>query len=370
MTIAYQALLSEKIQHLKPYLPGKSIKEIEDKYQIHDVIKLASNENAWGCSKKVLKAIKSCRIEDISCYPNTYLHPFFKTLYEFLDIPAENLFISNGSDAIFSLLIQAYALPMLKNTCTHHYAFMGYEIQTRSFGLDCIKVKINPETWQFDIDEVIKACYQNVAIVFISNPNNPTGQFITWVEIKSILNNIPDNCLLVIDEAYFEYLQQEHPSLQYLLNTYPNLIITRTFSKAYGMASLRLGYAIANECIVHTLKKIQLPFTISQLALQAGLAAIQDQDFIGYTQKLTQHEKSFLEHAFQELPFKVRPCQGNFICIEQNKDVTELVTYLESQGIIIRPLNAFGLNHCARITVGTHEQNTRLLSCLHHYSNK
>ncbi len=370
MTIAYQALLSEKVQHLQPYLPGKSIKEIEDKYQIHDVIKLASNENAWGCSKRVLKAIHSATLDDISCYPNTYLHPFFKTLHEFLHIPAQNLFIANGSDAIFSLLIQAYALPLLKNTCTHQYAFMGYEIQSRTFGLDCIKVKVNPETWQFDIDELIQACYQNVAIAFISNPNNPTGQFITWDEIKTILNNIPADCLLVIDEAYFEYHQQERPSLQYLLDTYPNLIITRTFSKAYGMASLRLGYAIANECIVQTLKKIQLPFTISQLALQAGLAAIQDQDFIIYTQTQTQHEKSFLEHAFKELPFRLRPCQGNFICIELDRDATELVTYLESQGIIIRPLKAFGLNHCARITIGTHEQNNRLLSCLHDYSKR
>ena len=370
MTTSYQNFLSEKVKHLQPYLPGKSIKEIEDKYQIHDVIKLASNENAWGCSKHVLQAIQSTCIEDISCYPNTYLHPFFKTLAEFLDVSGKNLFITNGSDSIFSLLIQAYALPQLKNTCTHQYAFMGYEIQTNTFGLECIKVKVCPETWQFNIDELINASKKNVAIIFISNPNNPTGLAITWDEIKTILEQIPQNCLLVIDEAYYEYYHPDHPQLNSLLLDYPNLIITRTFSKAYGMASLRLGYAIANEVVVETLKKIQLPFTISQLALQAGHAAILDQDFIKLTTQHTQHEKMFLQHALQELPFKVRPCHGNFICIEQQQDVTELVNQLESKGIIIRPLRAFGLHHCARITVGTHEQNHRLLSGLNDYSKR
>lgn len=367
MITSIQTLIHPKVQDLKPYLPGKSIQEIQDKYHISDVIKLASNENAWGCSPKALQAIQNTQIKDISVYPNTYRHPFFNRLHTFLNIPPNNLFLANGSDAIFSLLIQAYALPKNKQTLTHQYAFMGYEIQSKTFGINCLKVAVDPITWQYQLTDIISFSHNNVAIIFLSNPNNPTGQRISWDEIEKILRHTPKNCLVVIDEAYYEYDEQVTPDLNVLLKQYPQLVITRTFSKAYGLASLRLGYAIAHEEIVNTLKKIQLPFTINQIALNAGFEALGDQEFIQHTTKQTKLGKAYLEQAFKQLPVKIHACHGNFVTLELQEPAIRLVNYLEANGIIIRPLNAFGLEHCVRITVGQAHENERLIKIMNQF---
>jgi histidinol-phosphate aminotransferase len=368
MKPAIQDLIHPKVKQLTPYLPGKSIQEIQEKHHLTDVIKLASNENAWGCSPKVLEKIQKTTMDDIRIYPNTYLHPFFKSLYHFLDIPAENLFLTNGSDAIFSLLIQAYAYPTQKQILTHQYAFMGYETQAHAYGLNCLKIPVCKETWQFNLDELIDESKKDVAIIFIANPNNPTGTKISWHEIEYLLQHIPQHTLLVIDEAYYEYdVISKSPKLDSLLASYANLIITRTFSKAYGLASLRLGYAMAHSEIIKTLKKIQLPFTISQITLNACEAAIHDQKFIQYCMTQASIEKEFLTQEIKKLPLILHSGHGNFISIELPTDIMPLVTYLESQGIIIRPLHAFGLKNCARITIGQHTQNEYLIQTLKKY---
>ena len=367
MTKTIESLIHSKVKDLKPYLPGKSIKEIQQKYQLKNVIKLASNENAWGCSQLVLESIKNTTMDDIYQYPNTYLHPFFQHLQHFLQVPKECLFISNGSDTIFTFLIQAFALPQQKKILTHQYAFMGYEIQAHGFGLDCEKVAVDPITWQFNLQDMIAQSQHNTAIVFLANPNNPTGQCLTWNEIAELLEQMPKDCLLVIDEAYYEYADIPHPQLNSLLEKYPNLIITRTFSKAYGMASLRLGYAIAHPKIIEILKKIQLPFSINQMALNAGIYALEDQTFIKKIVTLTHKEKNTLENALKNFPFKIHAGQGNFTTIELPYDSLELVTYLESQGIIVRPLHAFGLTQCVRITIGQAFQNEILINVLQRY---
>lgn len=367
MITAIQSLIHPKVMDLKPYLPGKSIKEIQQKYQIENVIKLASNENAWGCSPHALKAIQNTHMDDISFYPNTYLHPFFNQLREHLNISDSNLFLANGSDAIFSLLIQAYALPHNKQTLTHQYAFMGYEIQSKTFGINCLKIEVDPLNWHYKLTDLISYSHFNVAIIFLSNPNNPTGQKISWDEIEKLLKHIPKKCLVVIDEAYYEYNDEPHPDLNFLLTNYPQLIITRTLSKAYGLASLRLGYAIAHQEIISTLKKIQLPFTINQMALNAGFAALNDQDFIKNTVLNTKTGKAFLEAELNKMPIKLHFCHGNFVTIELQEEALKLVNFLESNGIIIRPLNAFGLNHCVRITVGRQEQNEQLIQLMNSY---
>jgi len=367
MTKTIESLIHNKVKDLKPYLPGKSIKEIQQKYQLKNVIKLASNENAWGCSPQVLASIKNTCMDDIYQYPNTYLHPFFQHLQHFLQVPKECLFISNGSDSIFTFLIQAFALPQQKKILTHQYAFMGYEIQAHTFGLDCEKVAVDPITWQFNLQDMIAQSQHNTGIIFLANPNNPTGQYLTWNEIAELLEKMPKDCLLVIDEAYYEYVDILHPQLNSLIEQYPNLIITRTFSKAYGMASLRLGYAIAHPKIVEILKKIQLPFSVNQIALNAGFHALKDEAFIKNSVRLTHKEKNTLENALKNFPFKIHTGQGNFTTIELPYDSLILVTYLESQGIIVRPLHAFGLAQGVRITIGQAFQNEILINVLQRY---
>lgn len=366
---AFQNLVDDKVKHLTPYLPGRSISEIQKQYHIHDVIKLASNENPLGCSPDVLKKLKKISSHDLSIYPATAQHPLLRHLCEFLDIDEGQILITNGSDAAFSLLLQAYACPFQKKILTHQYAFMGYEIQASSFGIDTLKAPIHPDDWTVDMAQFKKLILKKPAIVFIANPNNPTGQKLSWQDIESLLQTLSPETLLVLDEAYHEYDKTPHPALHPLLETYPNLVITRTFSKAYGLAGLRIGYLMAHPEIIQTLKRIQLPFTIHQLALIAANEALKDQDFIHQTQHVNQEGMQFLLHVLSDLPLVIRPSYGNFITIEDQQPIHSLVQYLESKGIIIRGLQAFGLENVARITIGTAAQNVRLSSSLHDYFN-
>jgi histidinol-phosphate aminotransferase len=363
----FSKLLHPLVAKIKPYLPGKSIREIEQKYGIHEVIKLASNENAWGCSPKVIEHLKHVNAQDISIYPNTYLHPCFQSLKEMLDIPGESLFISNGSDAIFSLLMQAFALPEHKSILSHQYAFMGYRTQAQSFGLDCLEVPVEPSTWRFKIQDMVAQINKKTAIIFLANPNNPTGVLMSWDELRILLDQTPNETLVVIDEAYYEYVEDEHPPILELIASYPHLIITRTLSKAYGLAGLRLGYAIAHPEIIQILKNIQLPFTVNQMALNAGQIALGDQLFIQRTQKKTQDEKQKLIKELSQLPLEIRPTHGNFLTLGLEEDVSNLVHTLEEEGTIVRPLHAFGLNHYLRITIGQEVQNNILINQLKHY---
>ena len=364
---AFQNLVSDKVKHLTPYLPGRSISEIQKQYHVQDVIKLASNENPLGCSPDVLKKLQNISSLDLSIYPATSQHPLLQDLCEFLNIHENQILITNGSDAGFSLLIQAFACPFQKKILTHEYAFMGYEIQASSFGIDTLKASVHPKSWTVDIAHLKKLTLEKPAIVFIANPNNPTGLKLSWEEIESLLQTLSPETLLVLDEAYHEYDLTPHPPLHTLLNTYSNLIITRTFSKAYGLAGLRIGYLMAHPQVIQTLKRIQLPFTINQQALNAAHIPLKDQNFIRQTQSNNQQGMEFLIQALKSTPLITRPSWGNFITIEDENPIQPLVQYLESQGIIIRGLQAFGLQNVARITVGTPLQNERLSLALHNY---
>jgi len=360
-------LIHPLVAKLQPYLPGKSIQEVQERYQLKHVIKLASNENAWGCSQKVSQALKHLQMQDICLYPNTYLHPFFQTLQTHLQLPSEAILVSNGSDAIFSLLMQAFALPQQKSILTHQYAFMGYATQANALGLECHQLPINEDTWEVDCDQWLKYCRPNTGLIFLANPNNPTGVLISWSKIEFLLQHLNPDILLIIDEAYQEYIDVPHPHLATLLARYPNLILTRTLSKAYGLAGLRIGYAMGNPEIIEILKKIQLPFCINQVALTAADAALKDQAFLQQVVSMTRTEKQALIQALQNLPLKLRPTEGNFITLGTESDVTPMVEFLEQAGIIVRPLHRFGLPHYTRITIGQHEQNKQLIKHLHDF---
>lgn len=363
----FDKLIHPLVAKLTPYLPGKSIQEVRQQYQLDSVIKLASNENAWGCSPKVVKAIKHLHMDDIARYPNTYLHPFAHTLKAYLHLSDNELLISNGSDAIFSLLMQAFALPQQKSILTHQYAFMGYATQAHALGLNCHALPIDAATWELDCKLLLAHCKQDTALIFLANPNNPTGVLIAWDEIEFLLRQLPHHVILVIDEAYQEYIEAPHPNLAKLISSYPNLIMTRTLSKAYGLAGLRVGYAMGNPAIIEILKKIQLPFTINQLALIAANEALKDQCFLQQTVCQTRLGKQQLIQSLQSLPVQCKTTEGNFITIGAKHDIMPLVQFLERAGIIIRPLHRFGLSNYARITIGQTEQNQMLVHQLHNY---
>lgn len=360
----YEKLPHEGIQTLAPYIPGKSIEELAREQGIANIIKLASNENPKGCSPRVLKALSELSRQKIATYPAAANSPLLKRLAKELNVDENMITLSNGSDALFQLLLVCFALHCNKHVITHKYAFQTYEVQAKTLGIPLIVTPIL-NNWRVDIEALINKCTSKTALIFLANPNNPTGTLITASEIKHLLHHIPDTTLLVLDEAYNEYLDFENKvDTLKLLVDYPNLIITRTFSKGYGLAGLRLGYAISNPTIRALLQKIILPFTINQAALTAGLAALNDEEFVLASANLNRIELKKVRNALIKMNFECLPSPANFITFNCKMDGNIIYNALLKHGIIVRPLHPYGLNNFLRVSIGTAEQNNCFIDIL------
>lgn len=352
------------IRTLAPYVPGKSIAELAREKGLQEIIKLGSNENPRGCSPHVLKAIQQLSNEQVSSYPIPSTHPLPQTLAKKLNIDQDMLTLSHGSDALFQLLIICFALHRQKHILTHDYAFQTYSILANIFGVPLISTPLL-KNWQIDIEAMIKACNEDTALIFIANPNNPTGALLSEADILHLLNYIPSSTILVLDEAYDEFLlaKDKSNSLK-LLKSFSNLVITRTFSKAYGLAGLRLGYSISDPNIHHLLQKIVLPFTINQAALVAGLAALEDDKFLSDSVALNHQELGRVRQELTQRGFECLPSFGNFVTVHCKIDGAIVYQALLNHGIIVRPLHPYKLDQYLRVSIGTTEQNTRFLDTL------
>ena len=349
---------------MTPYIPGKSIEELAKEQGISDIIKLASNENPRGCSPRVIEAMHALTIHQISSYPIAHAHPLVQKLAAKLSIDENWLTLSHGSDALFQLLINCFALHRDRHILTHDYAFQTYSILAKVLGVPLVSTPLL-SNWQVDIQALIQACNEKTALIFIANPNNPTGTFITHDDILHLLKHIPQTTLLVLDEAYHEFLNPANkPDSVSLLTAFSNVVITRTFSKAYGLAGLRLGYAISHPTIHALLQKIVLPFTINIAALTAGLAALEDEAFILQTAELNQEELKNVRKQLTQQGFNCLPSYGNFITFDCKVDGKIVFDALLKQGIIVRSLHPYGLNQYLRVTIGTPNQNRRFLDAL------
>lgn len=364
MPCDYDLLPHAGICSLNPYIPGKSADALAQERGLSDIIKLGSNENPLGCSPLVTKALANLSRPTIAAYPISSSHPLRQNLADKLGVDRDMLTLGNGSDSLFCLLLTCFALHTNKHVLTHDFAFSSYAIQAKTLGIPVVSTVIK-STWDVDIDAMIHACNEKTALIFISNPNNPTGLLIDQSDITRLLKSIPETTLLVLDEAYHEYV--DTPNKRYsieLLSKHSNLVITRTFSKAYGLAGLRLGYAIAHPQITALLYRIQLPFAVNIAALTAATAALTDDSFIQQTIELAQHGLKQLQHGLTALSLTHLPSSGNFITFNCNTDSMPIYQGLQDYGIIVRPLHPYGLNQFLRVTVGTQDQNTRFLDTL------
>ncbi len=353
------------IRSLHPYIPGKSIEELAREQNITDIIKLASNENPLGCSPLAREALAKLSSIQIAAYPSPGNHPLTTKLSRKLGISEDMLTLSDGSDLLFFFLLTAFALATGKKMLTHDCAFLSYKIQAQTLGIPQQIVLLKP-AWEVDVDAMIKAaCTEGTAILFIANPNNPTGLFIEPEEIERLLENIPASTIFVLDEAYYEfaYKPDDKRTLN-LLSRFPNLVITRTFSKAYGLAGLRLGYAIANPEITELLHRVQPPFAVNQAALAAAYAALDDDDFIQQTRELNSCGMQQLIQSLNALKIKLLPSSCNFVTIDCQRDSLEIYQNLLNKGIIVRPLHQYGQSNFLRISIGTSQQNSRLIESL------
>lgn len=364
MSYDYNRLPHPGIQTMSPYVPGKSIEELAEEKGLTDIIKLASNENPRGCSPLVTKALAALSPNQIATYPIPSAHPLPHALATKLNINLDMLTLGHGSDALFQLLIICFALHRDKSIITHDHAFQTYQILANIFGVPLISTPLL-DNWKVDIDAMISKCDDNTALIFIANPNNPTGSLLCRDDIITLLNNIPETTILVLDEAYYEYLNpNDNPDSLSLLNTFSNLVITRTFSKGYGLAGLRLGYAISHPTIRALMQKVALPFTISQTALTGGLSALEDEDFVQESVELNHQQLKRVRDTLIQFGFDCMPSFANFVTFDCKKDGRIVYNALLQQGIIVRPLHAYDLNQYLRVSIGTAEQNTRFLDTL------
>lgn len=362
MPVDFQQLSHEGIRNLMPYKPGKPIIEVAREFGLEDIIKLASNENPLGCSPRVITALESLSPALLASYPSAINHPLYEKLAAHHGIQPNQLILSNGSDYLFLLLMMGFALHNGKHILSHDYAFSSYQIQGQGLGIPVISAGLQPD-WQVDIEQLLARCNSKTGLIFLANPNNPTGLLIPQKGIKRLLENIPEKTLLVLDEAYHEYANQEINSLSWL-EEHPNLVITRTFSKAYGLAGLRLGYAMTNTAIVSLLHKLQLPFAVNQAALAAGLAALEDQDFLKKTLAVNAEGMQQMLSGLKKLQVPHFPSAANFITVNCEKDCLPIYNALLRQGIIVRPLHAYNMPEYIRVSIGTKEQNDRFLHAL------
>ena len=364
MPCNYQSLPHLGIQTLSPYVPGKPIDALKREMGLTDIIKLASNENPFGCSPQVYKALAAMTAEDIAHYPAYHLHPLKLALAEKWSISEDRITLSNGSDFIFGLLLMLFALGSGKHMLSHDKAFSTYMIQAQTLNVPFV---LSPllDNWEVDIPALIAACTDKTALIFLANPNNPTGILVSHAAIEKLLQSIPETTILVLDEAYYEFAYDiEDKSTLKLLDSHPNLVITRTFSKAYGLAGLRLGYAFASIEITGLLQRIQLPFTINQAAMNAANEALKDQSFLENTIQQTHAGREQMRQGLEALGLYALPSACNFLTFDCRRNGLGIYQALLECGIIVRPLHPYQMADFLRVSIGKAKDNVRFLDAL------
>jgi histidinol-phosphate aminotransferase len=356
----FRSLANNGVRNLTPYQPGKPVEEVERELGIKSSLKLASNENPLGASPKAIAAAQAI-IHQAHIYPDGGCFEFKKALADFLQIQPEKITVGNGSENILELIIKAY-LQEGDSAVISEYAFLTIPIQLQSYGviLNVAKAK----NYGHDVDNMLAAIDDSTRVLFLVNPNNPTGTYTTAADFSRLMNAVPAHVVVVVDEAYYEYISQpDYPNVLSQLDCYPNLVITRTFSKVYGLAALRLGYALSSAEIADILNRTRLPFNVNSIASKAACAALLDQEHVRNSVKLNQDGMQQLEAGLRALKLKFIPSLCNFISIDVG-DARKIYQELLHEGVIVRPLHAYNMPRHIRVTIGTAEENQRFLSAI------
>ncbi|MBU8879093.1 histidinol-phosphate transaminase [Bacillus sp. FJAT-29790] len=354
----------EQLLRLTPYQPGKSIDEVKKQYGLEKITKLASNENPFGCSERVPGKLNQ-PLSFFPLYPDGYAADLRTALSGFLKTNEEQLIFGNGSDEIIQVISRSLLGPGT-NTVMASPTFPQYKHNAVIEGAEIREVPlINGE---HDLEGMLKAIDENTAVVWICNPNNPTGVYIPENHLQSFLEKVPQDVLVVLDEAYYEYVVADDlcESLN-LLSQYQNIIILRTFSKIYGLASLRVGYGISHPQIIRALEPAREPFNVNRFAQAAAIAAIEDQSFIADCKQKNREGLEQFYRFCEDKKLKYYPSQGNFLLIDFNADGNEVFQYLLERGYIVRSGKALGFPTSVRVTVGSAEQNEGVIKLMGQY---
>ena len=350
------------VDQLTPYSPGRPIEEVQREYGLEDVIKLASNENPLGPSPRAVEAIKEA-LPRLNLYPDGQSYTLRHALAEFLDLEPDQLAVGNGADGIIMETCMAY-LDQGDEVVVSRSSFPVYDIYTHVMRAELVKTPL--KGYGLDLEAMADAITKRTKLVFVCNPNNPTGTIVTQDEVTAFMARVPDDVMVIFDEAYYEMVDAEdYPeTLPYVRQGRSNVMILRTFSKVFGLAGVRLGYAIGAPEALAPLRRVKEPFAVNLLAQAAGVAALEDQAFLRRTVETTQRERRFLAEGFESLGLEVVPSQTNFMLVRFGENALGVQESLLRRGVIVRPCTGYDLPEFLRVTVGNRGQNERLLGAV------
>ncbi|MFI4923213.1 MAG: histidinol-phosphate transaminase [Burkholderiales bacterium] len=348
------------IRAIKAYQPGKPISELERELGLKDIVKLASNENPLGASPKALAAIRLV-LSQIARYPDGNGFALKQALSARLKVKPEQIVLGNGSNDVLELAARAFLSPGTQAVYSQH-AFAVYPLATQACGAQGIEAPA--KNFGHDPEAMLQAVTSQTRIVFIANPNNPTGTLLSTDELLSFLRRLPKKVLVVLDEAYNEYLPEElkTPSVSWL-QEFSNLVVTRTFSKAYGLAGLRVGYALAHAGVADLMNRVRQPFNVNSISQAAAVAALDDHEFVMQSYQLNQQGMRQITQSFKRLGIRFIPSYGNFVCFHVG-DASALYQRLLRRGVIVRPIADYGMPEWLRVSIGLHEENEKFLKTL------
>jgi histidinol-phosphate aminotransferase len=350
------------LKKINPYLPGKPIEEVARELNLKgEIIKLASNENPLGASPLALQAMRKAFTESF-LYPDDSCFYLRKKLAKRLKVEPENLIIGNGSVELLPLTTLAYLSPEY-NAVGSEGAFIWFKIAANIAAAELIEVPM--KNYAHDLKAMLAAVKKNTRLIYIANPNNPTGTIVTKDETEEFFRKIPEDILVIMDEAYYEYIDDpRYPDSFKFFREGKNILILRTFSKIYGLAGVRLGYGIAPKEVVASLAKLRISFNANRLSQIAGMAALDDDQHTKRGKGVNDAGKEFLYNAYQKLGLFYLPTYGNFIFVDFDRDSQIVFEALLRKGIITRTIKEYGFPNALRITIGTEEQNHKLIRAL------
>ncbi|WP_227767704.1 histidinol-phosphate transaminase [Zhaonella formicivorans] len=350
------------LETIKPYVPGKPIEEVERELGIKNAVKMASNENPLGPSPRAVVAMQEL-VHKVHLYPDGSCHYLRGKLADAVGVGPDQIIVGNGSDEIIKLLAETYINPG-NSAVMANPSFSEYDFAVNLMGGECRQIAC--VDFKHDLESMAKAITPDTKLVFICNPNNPTGTIVTKTEVGAFMSRVPEDVVVVFDEAYYEYVS--HPEycsgLEYVKKGFKNVIVLRTFSKIYGLSGLRVGYGIAHPELISWISRTREPFNVNSMAQVAARAAIDDEEHVALSREENQKGKELLYGKFEEMDLPYWPTETNFIWVNIKTDCRPVFQAMLREGVIIRTGDIFGFPEFIRVTIGTEEQNQRFIRAL------
>ena len=353
-------LVRKNVLDIKPYEPGKPMEELKRELNISSIIKMASNENPLGPSKKAIRAMQRA-VSTVNRYPDGSCYYLKKALAKYLSVSPKDLIVGNGSNEIIELVLRTF-LNKGEEVIMSAPSFLIYNIASRVAGGSPVIIPL--KDFRADLDGIRDSITSRTKVIFIDNPNNPTGRSVGEAEVERFLEKLPDNVIAVFDEAYNEFIERKDfpDTIRYIGRK--NIIVLRTFSKAHGLSGLRIGYGIAEPEIIECMDRVRQPFNVNSVAQAAAIASLKDTEHIANSKLIISEGKQFLYEELRSMGLNYIKSDTNFILIDVGKSGNEVFAEMLKEGVIVRSMDAYKLNNYIRVTIGTMAQNRRFLKAL------